>query len=201
MATLAPSRSAAAAHSRPRPAPTPVTITVLPSSSIRPAPPERSRTGSTLERDRHVAPCSEEMAVEFRQPFPRDGLDGRQPTGPLTSVIVAVCERLELSVHPIVSLSPGWCCCMIELRSVGDVTPLPASDVITSPALIPARAAVDPEMVPATSAPDVPLVGGLICTPRKALGPMCTVEELWPDVICRAMVTARLIGMANPPAF
>jgi hypothetical protein len=79
--------------------------------------------------------------------------------------------------------------------------------VITSPAASPDPAAGDPETTPATGAPlrygedpDREDDDGAISTPRKAVGPMCTVDELWPASIWRAKEVALLIGMAKPPA-
>ena len=46
--------------------------------------------------------------------------------------------------------------------------------------------------------PVLELPAGLTSTPRKAVVPMCTVEEALPATIWRAMESAVLIGMAKP---
>src|SRR5690348_1842162 len=43
-----------------------------------------------------------------------------------------------------------------------------------------------------------PLRISAISTPRNAVAPMCTVAEAWPALIWLAIVSAELIGIANP---
>ena len=51
---------------------------------------------------------------------------------------------------------------------------------------------------PLSPEPVLELPAGLTSTPRKAVVPMCTVDEAFPATIWRAMVSAVLIGMAKP---
>src|SRR5437588_10167782 len=65
-------------------------------------------------------------------------------TGPLANATVAVWEAPLWSIHVMFTRSPGWCWRRIVLRSVGDVTVVPPTAVITSPAESPVLAAGDP---------------------------------------------------------
>ena len=69
---------------------------------------------------------------------------------------------------------------------------------MTSLAPMPAFAG-DPGATRSMSAPGTSLSSGPPSpTPRKAVGPTCTVDELRPASICPAIFSARLIGIAYP---
>src|SRR5579875_4210222 len=75
----------------------------------------------------------------------------------------------------------------------------PATEVMTSPAARPALAAGLPGVVPAIVTPEENwALEPAILTPRKAVAPMCTVDEAWPASIWRAMDRAVLIGIEYP---
>src|ERR1022692_856928 len=90
-------------------------------------------------------------------------------------------------------VSPGWCFCSADAISEDDVMAWPATEVIWSPAARPAWAAAEPDVTPTMVAP--PLAE--ISTPRKAVVPVCDVDDDVPASIWLAIEDASLIGMAN----
>ena len=83
--------------------------------------------------------------------------------------------------------------------SVPVLTDCPPSEVITSPWPSPAAAAGVPDAAPASATPDEPCWSELaISRPRKAVAPMCTVDEAWPASIWLATDSAVSIGIAKP---
>src|ERR1035437_9163885 len=90
----------------------------------------------------------------------------------------------------MLTLSPGWYWLSTERSCDGAVMRWPPSEVITSPAVRPARAAAEPCSTPAVSAP-VPagspgappgevVTGEAISMPRNAVEPVWTVAEELP---------------------
>src|SRR4029077_9560116 len=99
----------------------------------------------------------------------------------------------------MLSLSPGWRPTRMFWTSVPELTDCPLSEVTTSPSPSPAVAAGVPDAAPASATPDEPCWSEVaISRPRKAVAPMCTVDEAWPASIWAAMDSAALIGTAKP---
>ena len=83
--------------------------------------------------------------------------------------------------------------------SVPELTDCPLSEVITSPWPSPAVAAGCLTRRPRGATPDEPCWSELaISRPRKAVAPMCTVDEAWPPSIWAATDSAVSIGIAKP---
>ena len=81
--------------------------------------------------------------------------------------------------------------------SLGPLTALPATAMITSPGTSPAAAAGAPGTTPTIVAPWPPKEGPFpSCTPRNAVAPMCTVADDLPETICFAIVVALPMGIA-----
>src|SRR3954471_8784439 len=96
---------------------------------------------------------------------------------------------------------PGFFVSRIELTADGEVTRRPATAVITSPVAIPAEAAGAPRTTPAISAPAVePVSTAVTCTPRNAVGPICTAADERPAAIFCASANAFATGIANADA-
>src|SRR5512146_2566486 len=82
---------------------------------------------------------------------------------------------------------------------VPELTACPATEVITSPWARPALAAGVPEVTPAICTPWLEAYGLVVmATPRKAVGPMCTLPAPLPASICLAIDSAVLIGIVKP---
>ena len=100
-------------------------------------------------------------------------VDGRvgQSGGPATRVIRAVWRLPSVLVQETVTCSPGECA-LIKVPSVSaDVTVRPSTDVIVSPACIPASAAGEPDVTLSTTAPP-PVDTAETCTPIIPRVPM-----------------------------
>src|SRR5215471_20102484 len=109
----------------------------------------------------------------------REGPDRGQAAGPEPRVTVTLCcWPLALS-QVILTLSPGWWVTSAERMSLGELMDWPATEVISSPAARPAWLAAPPGTVPAIAAPLPPAdcCWLAMATPRKAVGPTCTVAD------------------------
>jgi hypothetical protein len=85
---------------------------------------------------------------------------------------------------------------MTVTKPFGELTGCPAKDVIVSPSLSPALAAGEPDAMDSITAPvGSPELEDVTPTPKKAVGPMCTVDDECPWVIASATLRAELIGI------